>query len=209
MELISHTSFQTIVRRHHGEHKVKDFSCWKQFLCMMFGQLTHRESISDTLICLKANADKLYHMGVGKVVAKSTLTKANEHRSYRIYEDLAVSLIQQAKTLYQDTNLLDINLQNNVFAIDATVIDLCLSSFYWATFPKTKGGIKLHTVLDLKTVIPEFILFTTASKHELHLLDNISFQANNFYVMDRAYVDLKRCKNAYTLFYPNHACCSE
>jgi hypothetical protein len=192
MELMSHTSFQTIVRRHNGEHKVKDFSCWKQFLCMMFGQLTHRESISDTLICLKANADKLYHMGIGKVAAKSTLTKANENRSYRIYEDLAVLLIQQAKTLYQNTNLLDINLQNNVFAIDATIIDLCLSSFYWATFRKTKGGIKLHTMLDLKTAIPEFILFTTASKHEVHMLDNISFQANSFYVIDRAYVDLKR-----------------
>jgi len=192
MELISHKSFQTIVKRHNGEYKVKDFSCWKQFLCMVFGQLTHRESISDTLICLEANTDKLYHMGIGKVAAKSTLTKANENRSYRIYEDLAMLLILQAKELYHNTNLLDINLQNNVFAIDATIIDLCLSSFYWASFHKTKGGIKLHTMLDLKTAIPEFILFTTASTHEVQALDKISFQANSIYIMDRAYVDLKR-----------------
>jgi hypothetical protein len=192
IELISWTSFQTIVKRHNGEYKVKDFSCWKQFLCMAFGQLTHRESISDTLICLEANADKLYHMGIGKVIAKSTLTKANENRSYRIYEDLAMLLIQQAKALYRGVNLADVNIQNNVFAIDATTIDLCLSSFYWASFRKTKGGIKLHTMLDLKTAIPEFILFTTASIHEVHMLDKVSFQANSFYIMDRAYVDLKR-----------------
>ncbi len=192
IELVSPKSFQTIVKRHHGEYKVKDFSCWRQFLCMVFGQLTHRESISDTLICLEANSDKLYHMGIGKIVAKSTLTKANENRSYRIYEDLAMLLIQQAKQLYQGSSLLDINLQNNVFAIDATTIDLCLSSFYWASFRKTKGGIKLHTMLDLKTAIPEFILFTTAAVHEVQALDQISFQANSFYIMDRAYVDLKR-----------------
>jgi hypothetical protein len=159
---------------------------------MAFGQLTHRESISDTLICLEANADKLYHMGIGKVIAKSTLTKANENRSYRIYEDLAMLLIQQAKALYRGVNLSEVNIPNNVFAIDATTIDLCLSSFYWASFRKTKGGIKLHTMLDLKTAIPEFILFTTASIHEVHMLDKVSFQANSFYIMDRAYVDLKR-----------------
>lgn len=192
IELVSWTSFQTIVKRYNGEYKVKDFSCWKQFLCMAFGQLTHRESISDTLICLEANADKLYHMGIGKVIAKSTLTKANENRSYRIYEDLAMLLIQQAKALYRGVNLSEVNIPNNVFAIDATTIDLCLSSFYWASFRKTKGGIKLHTMLDLKTAIPEFILFTTASIHEVHMLDKVSFQANSFYIMDRAYVDLKR-----------------
>jgi hypothetical protein len=159
---------------------------------MAFGQLTHRESISDTLTCLKANADKMYHLGIGEVVAKATLTKANENRSYRIYEDLAMLLIKQAKLLYLNENNLDIELKNNVFAIDATTIDLCLSSFYWATFRKTKGGIKLHTQLDLKTSIPEFILFTTASVHETNMLDFICFEANSFYIMDRGYVDLKR-----------------
>jgi hypothetical protein len=192
MELVSSTSFQTFVTRYKGEHKVKDFSCWKQFLCMAFGQLTHRESLSDTIICLKANAGKMYHLGIGEVVAKSTLTKANENRSYHIYFDLAMLLIKQAKQLYIDDNELEVQLENNVFAIDATTIDLCLSTFQWATFRSTKGGIKLHTQLDLKTSIPEFILFSAASVHDVNVLDIISFEANSFYIMDRGYVDYRR-----------------
>jgi hypothetical protein len=159
---------------------------------MAFGQLTHRESLSDTLICLKANAGKMYHMGIGEVVAKSTLSKANENRSYRIYEDLAMLLIAEAKQLYLGDSNLEVEIKDNVFAIDATTIDLCLSAFYWATFRSTKGGIKLHTQLDLKTSIPEFILFSTASVHEVNVLDVISFEANSFYIMDRGYVDYKR-----------------
>jgi len=190
--LVSSTSFQTIVNRHSGDYKTKDFRCWNQFLCMAFGQLTHRESLSDTLMCLKANAHKLYHLGIGELVANSTLTRANENRSYLIYEELAMLLIKQAKQLYLDENDLEIQLKNNVFAIDATTIDLCLSTFYWATFRGTKGGIKLHTQLNLKTSIPEFILFSPASVHEVNVLDIISFEPNSFYVMDRGYVDYKR-----------------
>lgn len=186
--LISHKQFQSIVDSHNGDYKVKDFSCWRQFLCMAFGQLTHRESLSDTLICLKANAGKMYHMGIGEVVAKSTLSKANENHSYRIYEDLAMLLIAEAKQLYLGDSNLEVEIKDNVFAIDATTIDLCLSAFYWATFRSTKGGIKLHTQLDLKTSIPEFILFSTASVHEVNVLDVISFEANSFYIMDRGYV---------------------
>ncbi len=192
MELISYKKFQTFVNRHSGEYKVKDFSCWKQFLCMAFGQLTHRESLSDTVMCLKANAGKMYHLGIGEVVAKSTLTKANENRSYRIYQELAMSLIKEAKQLYLTDDDLEISLKGNVFAIDATTIDLCLSTFYWATFRSTKGGIKLHTQIDLKTSIPEFILFSTASVHDVNVLDVIAFEANSFYIMDRGYVDYKR-----------------
>ena len=192
MELISHKQFQTIVNRHNGDFKVKDFSCWKQFLCMAFGQLTHRESLSDTMLCLKANAGKLYHLGIGDLVAKSTLSKANENRPYLIYEELAMLLIAQAKQLYLNDDELEITLKENVFAIDATTIDLCLSTFYWATFRSTKAGIKLHTQLDLKTSIPEFILFSNASVHDVNVLDVISFEANSFYIMDRGYVDYKR-----------------
>jgi hypothetical protein len=192
MELVSYKQFQTIVNRHFGDYKVKDFNCWKQCLCMSFGQLTHRESLSDTLLCLKANAHKLYHLGIGELVANSTLSRANENRSYLIYEQLAMRLIQQAKQLYLGDNNLDVQLKNNVFAIDATTIDLCLSAFYWATFRSTKSGIKLHTQLDLKTSIPEFILFSNASVHDVNVLDVISFEANSFYVMDRGYVDYKR-----------------
>jgi hypothetical protein len=192
MNLVSSTSFQTLVTRHKGDYKVKEFSCWKQFLCMAFGQLTHRESLSDTLMCLKANSHKLYHLGIGGLVANSTLTRANENRSYLIYQELAMLLIQEAKQLYLGDNDLEVKLTNNVFAIDATTIDLCLTTFYWATFRSTKAGIKLHTQLDLKTSIPEFILFSNASVHDVNVLDVISFEANSFYIMDRGYVDYKR-----------------
>ena len=191
-ELISHKQFQTIVNRHLGDYKTKDFNCWKQFLCMSFGQLTHRESLSDTMMCLKANAHKLYHLGIGGLIANSTLTRANENRSYLIYEQLAMLLIKEAKQLYLGDNDLEVQLKNNVFAIDATTIDLCLSTFYWATFRTAKGGIKLHTQLDLKTSIPEFILFSAASVHDVNVLDVIAFEANSFYIMDRGYVDYKR-----------------
>jgi len=190
--LISHKQFQTLVRRHKGDYKVKDFSSWKQFLCMAFGQLTHRESLSDTILCLKANADKTYHLGIGDVVSKSTLSKANENRSCLIFYDLAMLLIKQAKQLYLGDSDLEVSLENNVFAIDATTIDLCLSTFSWATFRRTKGGIKLHTQLDLKTAIPEFIYFSTAAVHEVNALDLMVFEANSFYIMDRGYVDYKR-----------------
>lgn len=192
MGLVSSTSFQTIVNRHFGDYKIKDFSCWKQFLCMAFGQLTHRESISDTVLCLKANANKMYHLGIGEVVAVSSITRANESRSFQIYEDLAMLLIKEAKQLYLLDDELEVSIKGNVFAIDATTIDLCLSAFCWATFRTTKGGIKLHTQLDLKTSIPEFILFSTASVHDVNVLDFICFEANNFYIMDRGYVDYKR-----------------
>lgn len=192
MGLIPYKQFQTIVNRHFGDYKVRDFSCWKQFLCTGFGQLTHRESISDTILCLKANANKMYHFGIGDVVAVSTITRANENRSCLIYEELAMLLIKEAKQLYLDDDDLEVSLKSNVFAIDATTIVLCLSAFYWAAFRSTKGGIKLHTQLDLKTSIPEFILFSNASVHDVNMLDVITFEANSFYIMDRGYVDYKR-----------------
>ncbi len=192
MGLVSTTSFQSLVNKHSGEYKVQEFSCWKQYLCMAFGQLTHRESLSDTIMCLKANTGKMYHLGIGEVVAKSTLTKANENRSYKIYEDLTMLLIKEAKQLYVDEDDLEVALKGNVFAIDSTTIDLCLSTFYWATFRSTKGGIKLHTQIDLKTSIPEFIYFSNASNHDVNVLDEITFEANSFYIMDRGYVDYKR-----------------
>jgi len=198
MGLVSSTSFQTIVNRHFGDYKVREFSCWKQFLCMAFGQLTHRESISDTVLCLKANANKIYHLGFGQVVAVSTITRANEGRSFQIYEDLCMLLIKEAKQLYLLDDNLEVSLKGNVFAIDATTIDLCLSAFYWATFRSTKGGIKLHTQIDLKTSIPEFILFSTASVHDVNVLDVIHFEPNSFYVMDRGYVDYKRLYKIHT-----------
>lgn len=192
MGLVSHKHFQAIVNRHSGDYKVRGFSCWKQFLCMAFGQLTHRESISDTLLCLKANGAKLYHLGIGKVVAVSTLTRANENRACKIYRELAVLLIKEAKSLYVGEDKLDVQVKGSVFAIDATTIDLCLTSFYWATFRKAKSGIKLHVQLDLKTSIPEFVLFSNASVHDVNMLDHIVFQTGAYYIMDMAYVDYTR-----------------
>lgn len=189
--LLSSTSFSTCVNRYSGNYKCKGFTCWKQFLCMLFGQLTHRESLRDTMLCLSANADKLYHLGIGDVVSISTLSKANEKRDWQIYADYAMVLITEAKALYVDHHG-EIDLSNQVFAIDATVIDLCLSVFSWAKFRSTKAAIKLHTQLNVKTAIPEFIHITTGKVHEVNVLDIISFQRDSFYVLDRGYTDFKR-----------------
>ncbi len=192
MSLVSHNDFNACVQRFNGDYKVKDFSCWKQFLCMAFGQLTHRESLSDTILCLSACRSKLYHLGIGKAVSKSTLSKANENRDWHIYADFAMLLIAQAKQLYAGESELEVTLKQNVFAIDATVIDLCLSVFGWATFRTTKAAIKLHTQLNLKNAIPEFIAITPASVHEVNLLDTIAFEASSIYIMDRGYIDYQR-----------------
>jgi hypothetical protein len=192
ISLISHRSFHTCVKRYNGDYKAKHFSCWKQFLCMAFGQLTHRESLSDTIMCLVANEQKLYHLGIGEAIAKSTLSKANENRDWHIYADLAMLLIGEAKKLYINDSELDVNLSNNVFAIDATTVDMCLSAFWWAKFRTTKGGIKVHTQLDLKTAIPEFVHITPAAIHEVNVLDMITYLPDSFYVLDRGYIDFQR-----------------
>jgi len=192
MSLISHTSFNSCVKRYKGDYKAKHFSCWNQFLCMAFGQLTHRESLSDTILCLSANSQKLYHIGIGNAIAKSTLSKANENRSWKIYYDLAMLLIKEAKQLYLNDSDLEVEIKNNVFAIDATTIDVCLSAFWWAKFRTAKGGIKVHTQLDLKTSIPEFIHITTAAVHEVKVMDLITYLPGSFYVIDRGYTDFQR-----------------
>jgi len=195
MELVSHKVFTACVNRYKGDYKSKHFSCWKQFLCMAFGQLTHRESLSDTILCLRANASKLYHLGIGQAIAKSTLSNANESRDSKIFSDVAMILIEEAKSLYLGESDLEVDLKNNVFAIDATVIDVCLSAFSWAKFRTTKGGVKVHVQLDLKTAIPEFIQITSASIHEVNILDNITFQPDSFYVLDRGYTAFDKLYN--------------
>lgn len=192
ISLSSPTSFKTCVKRYNGDHKTKHFNCWRQYLCMVFGQLTHRESLSDTILCLKVNANKLYHVGIGEAIVKSTLSNANENRDWRIFSDFAWILIKEAKALYHNDNNLDLEIDNPVFAIDATVIDMCLSLFNWANFRSTKAGIKLHVQLDLKTAIPEFIEITPAAIHEVNILDTITFQIDSFYILDKGYTDFKR-----------------
>lgn len=192
MSFISHNDFNSCVARYKGDFKTKDFSCWKQFLCMAFGQLTHRESLSDTITCLSANKGKLYHAGIGRSIAKSTLSKANENRNWHIYSDFAMLLIAQAKTLYMNDSSLEVALKQNVFAIDATVVDLCLSIFPWATFRKTKAALKIHTQLNLKSNIPEMVIITAARVSELAALDHFHFESDSIYVFDRGYMDYSR-----------------
>lgn len=192
MSFLSHNDFNECVKRYQGDYKTKHFSCWNQFLCMAFGQLTQRESLSDTILCLTINPKKLYHLGIGGTIAKSTLSKANENRDYRIYQDFAMMLIDQAKELYRLDSKIDLDLKNNVFALDATVVHLCLSLFNWAHFRKQQAAIKIHTLLDLKTSIPSFVQITRASVHEVNILDIMALEEGSFYVMDRGYLDAKR-----------------
>jgi hypothetical protein len=192
MSFVSHNDFNGCVSRYEGDYRVREFSCWKQFLCMSLGQLLHRESLSDTVLCIKSNTDKLYHLGIGNAVDKSTLSRANEHRDWRIFHDFAMLLIGQARQLYGVSSQLEVVVKGNVFAIDATVIDLCLSVYSWAKFRKTKAAIKLHTQLDLKNSIPCFVHFTTGKIHEINVLDLMDFEADGFYIMDRGYTDFGR-----------------
>jgi len=192
MSFIGHNDFNACVKRYKGDFKTKDFTCWKHFLCMALGQLAHRESLSDTILCLKANHEKLYHIGIGRSIAKSTLSKANEKRNWRIYADFGSELIAQAKKLYINDNFLEVSLKQNVFAIDSTIVDLCLAFFPWATFRETKSAVKIHTQLNIKSNIPEMIIITAASVSDLAALDFISFERGSFYVFDRGYIDYTR-----------------
>jgi hypothetical protein len=192
MEFASFHIFKCCVKRYNGDYKNKGLTCWKQFLCMAFGQLTHRESLSDTALCLKLQKDKLYHLGIGRPFNKSTLSRANESRDWRIFRDFALKLIEQARELCKDDNLLDLKLKGNIYALDATTIDLCLEVFWWAKFRLTKSAIKLHTILDLKTAIPEYIFITDGSVHEVNTLDYFSLPAGSYLVMDKGYIDFAR-----------------
>ena len=192
MEFASFNIFKYCEKRHNGNYKVKEFTCWKQFLCMSFGQLTHRESLSDTALCLKLHRDKLYHLGIGHPFDKSTISRANENRDWRIYRDFALKLIEQAKLLCINDNQLDLKLKGGIYALDATVVDLCLNVFWWASFRTTKGAIKINTLLDLKTSIPEYIFITEGSVHEVNVLDYICVPRGSYLVMDKAYVDFAR-----------------
>jgi len=184
--------FNKCVARYNGNHKVKEFTCWYQFLCMSFGQITYRESLRDVVICLKAQQSKAYHSGIQIKVVLSTLSRANEKRDWRIYADFAQYLIKEARVLYLDDKEFKLELDNTIYALDATTIDLCLSVFKWAKFRKHKAAIKLHTLLDLKGSIPSFIWITEGLVHDVNVLDILEFEAGAFYIMDRGYVDYER-----------------
>jgi hypothetical protein len=184
-------TFRRCVARYHGDHNVRSFTCLDQYLCMAFAQLTYRESLRDIEACLRAQQQKLYHMGIRGTVAKSNLADANEQRSWRIYADLAHSLIITARRLYSNEPF-GIDLEQTVYALDATTIDLCLSMFPWATFRQTKAAVKLHTLLDLRGNIPTFIYISDGSVHDVNILDLLPIEPGAFYVMDRGYLDYAR-----------------
>ena len=183
--------FHKCVDRYNGNFKVKDFTCLDQYLCMAFAQLTYRESLRDIEACLRAQKSKLYHMGIRSAVSRNTLANANKVRDWRIYADLAQSLIQTARKLYLGDSFA-VELDNTVYALDATTIDLCLSMFPWANFRTNKGAIKLHTLLDLRGNIPSFIYISDGKLHEVNTLDLIPLEPGAFYVMDRGYLDFER-----------------
>jgi FOG: Transposase and inactivated derivatives len=179
------------IQRYNGNRHVKRFSCQDQYRCMAFAQLTYRESLRDIEACLNAQSNKLYHMGIRSRIARSTLAEANEKRDWRIYADFAQSLIQIARRLYADEDL-GLELDNTVYALDASTIDLCLSVFPWAHFRQTKAAIKLHTLLDLRGNIPSFIHISDGKLHDVNVLDLLLPEAGAFYVMDRGYTDFER-----------------
>jgi hypothetical protein len=191
MDFLPKKIFRQCVDRYQGNYKVRYFSCFDQFLCMAFAQLTYRESLRDIECCLRAFQKKLYHMGIRGKVSKSTLADANENRDWRIYSDFAQVLIRHARQLYIDDDF-GLQLQETVYALDATIIDLCLSVFPWARFRKCKGAIKLHTLLDLRGSIPSFVAITHGKVHEVNILDELIPEAGSIYIMDRAYLDFER-----------------
>jgi len=193
-QLIDHVpnkDFQKCVSRYDGERHAKSFSCWDQFLSMVFAQLTYRESLRDIEACLHSIGGKLYHMGFRSKVARSTLADANEFRDWRIYADFAQVLIALARPLYAQDPI-GVELNESLYALDSTTIDLCLSLFPWAKFRKHKAAVKMHTLLDLHGNIPTFIRITDGKVHDVNILDEIAPEAGAFYVMDRGYVDFER-----------------
>ena len=191
MEFVPWTSFARIVLRYGGDFKVRSLSCTEQFRAMAFAQLTYRESLRDIEICLLANQTKLYSLGFRAPVKRSTLADANEGRDWRIWADLAALLIRRARKLYCNDSF-GVDLNNTIYALDATTIDLCLSLFPWAPFRSTKAAVKLHTLLDLRDNIPAFMHITDGKTHEVNVLDMLCFEAGAFYVMDRGYLDFSR-----------------
>ena len=191
MDYIPRHSFYSCVNKYHGDYRVRTFTCWEQFIVMAFAQLTYRESLRDIETCLRAMQNKLYHLGIKSNISRSTLADANEKRDWKIYADFANILIKEAKELYKDEKFLN-ELDETIYALDSTTIDLCLSLFPWAKFRSTKGAIKVHTLLNLQNNIPAFINITDGSVHDVNILDELITEIGAFYIIDRGYTDFER-----------------
>jgi len=188
-EFLPQRVFDRFVRQYDGNKYVKHFSCWNQLLCMIFGQLTNRDSLRDLIVAISAHANKSYHLGFGISVTRSNLAKANETRDSRIFEAFAYHLIASARELRQNN---DFKIKGQVYAFDSTTIDLCLNVFWWAKFRKYKGGIKMNTLFDVATQIPAFVHITPAAVHDVNAMDLLLYEPEAYYIFDRAYVDFER-----------------
>ena len=191
LDFLPKKQFDRCIRQYHGNHRIKTFSCFDQYLCMAFAQITYRQSLRDIEACLRAMQPKLYHCGIRGNVSRNTLANANEHRDWRIYADFAQVLIGKARTLYANEDF-GIQLNREVYALDSTTIDLCLSLFPWAKFRKHKAAVKVHTLMDLKGSIPTFIRITDGKVHDVNILDDLILEPGAIYVMDRGYIDFAR-----------------
>jgi len=192
MDFVPKYEFDKLVEKYKGNYKAQEFSCWEQYVCMAFAQLTQRESLRDIETCLRTVSNKLYHCGIKSKVAKSTLAYWNESRDWRIYAELTQLLIATARKLYQNDNDFLKDLDATVYAFDSTTIDLCLTLFPWAKFRTTKAAVKAHTLLDLQGNIPSWIFITDGSVHDVNILDLLPIEAGAYYVMDKGYVDFER-----------------
>lgn len=191
MEYMPIHTFRRCVQTYRGNYKIKDFTCLDQYLCMAFAQLTYRESLRDIETCLRAQRSKLYHMGIRSNISRNTLSNANKVRDWRIYADFAQTLINTARRLYANEDF-GVDLDQTVYALDSTTVDLCLSVFPWAKFRQSKGAVKLHTLLDLRGSIPSFIHISDGKLHDVNVLDQLIPEPGAFYIMDRGYLDFER-----------------
>ena len=192
MSFLPDYEFNKSVNKYKGNHRVRSFTCKEHFYVMGFAQLTYRESLRDIESCLTAFSSKLYHSGIKQPVSRSTLAEANENRDWRIYADFAQVLIREARRLYKQDNEFALDIDNMVYALDSSTIDLCLSLFPWAKFRKAKGAVKMHTLLDLRGSIPTFVHLTDGLCHDVNVLDHIVIEPGAIYVMDKGYVDYFR-----------------
>ena len=193
VDLLPRRAFDTCVKRYNGNKNVYNLSCRDQFLALMFGQLTHINSLRGIVLCLNAHPNSLYHLGFrSKKFTLSTLSRANQNRDYRIWRDFTDHLISKARKLYVNDNDFSLDLSNTIYALDSTIIDLCLATFKWAYFELQKSAVKIHTQLDLKGNIPSFFLITKAKTHDVNFLDHIEFECDAIYIMDRGYLHFKR-----------------
>ena len=192
MNVLSRYEFEQCAEAYQGNHRVRTFPCWQQFLCLCFGQLTYRESVRSIVLCLNAHPKKLYHLGFRGQIVRTTLQLANEQRDWRIYKAFAQTLIRRARFLYLDAPSMLEGLEGTYYALDSTTIDLCLAVFSWAHFRETKAAVKAHTLLDLRGSIPTFVHITDGIVHDVNILDVLPIEPGAFYVMDRGYLDYRR-----------------